>query len=205
MERKHFIEFYIVVSSILLQLFFLKTEPTWLNSNHRLDYVRERKGTCSEYKTINFKGEFELEREVFLGRVFPPFRKCHLNDHTIGFRLQTRLDPNEQEQSKFQSDNRHDIMEHKHSNEFYFVVSWSLLHLFFLNTEPNWFNSNHRLDYVGERNGTCSEYKTINFKGEFELEREVFLGCVCSPFRERHLNDHTIGFRLQTQELELHT
>ena len=29
-----------------------------------------------------------------------------------------RLNPNEQEQSIFQSDNRHDIMEHKHSSEF---------------------------------------------------------------------------------------
>ena len=48
-----------------------------------------------------------------------------------------RLDPNEQEQSKLQSDNRHDIMEHKHSNQFYFVVSSILLHLFFLNTKPN--------------------------------------------------------------------
>ena len=96
-------------------------------------------------------------------------------------------------------------MEHKHSSEFYFAVSLILLHLFFLNTEPNWLNSNHRLDYVGERNATCSEYKTNNVKGEFELEREVFLGRVCPPFRERHLNDYTIGFRLQTQELELHT
>ena len=48
-----------------------------------------------------------------------------------------RLKPNEQEQSKFQSDNRHDIMEHKQSSEFYFAVSLILLHLFFLNTEPN--------------------------------------------------------------------
>ena len=48
-----------------------------------------------------------------------------------------RLNPNEQEQSKFQSDNRRDIMEHKYSSEFCFVVSLILLHLFFLNTEPN--------------------------------------------------------------------
>ena len=52
----------------------------------------------------------------------------------------------------------------------------------------------HRLDYVGERNGTCSEYRTINFKGEFHLKREVFLRLVCLLFRESHLNDHTIGF-----------
>ena len=96
-------------------------------------------------------------------------------------------------------------MERKHLIEFYFVVSSILLHLFFLKTEPAWLNSNHRLDYVRERKGTCGEYKTINFKGEFELEREVFLGRICSPFRESHLNDHTIGFHLQTQELELHT
>ena len=51
----------------------------------------------------------------------------------------------------------------------------------------------------------CSEYKTINFKGEFGLEREVFLGRVCPPFRQSHLNDHIIGFRLQTQKLKLHT
>ena len=60
---------------------------------------------------------------------------------------------------------RHSVMEHQHSIDFYFVVSSILLHLSFLKTEPNWLNSNHRLDYVGERNGTCSEYKTINFKG----------------------------------------
>ena len=96
-------------------------------------------------------------------------------------------------------------MEHKHSSEFYFVVSSILLHLFFLKTEPNWLNLYHRLDYVGEKNGTCSEYKTINFKGEFELELEVFLGRVCPPFRESHLNDHTIRFRPQTQKLKLHT
>ena len=60
---------------------------------------------------------------------------------------------------------RHDVMEHQHSIDFYFVVSSILLHLSFLKTEPNWLNSNHRLDYVGERNGTCSEYKTISFKG----------------------------------------
>ena len=52
------------------------------------------------------------------------------------------------------------------------------------------------LDYVGDRNGTCSEYKTINFKGEFHLDLDVLLGRVCLPFRESHLNDHTIGFRL---------
>ena len=39
----------------------------------------------------------------------------------------------------------------------------------------------------------------------FELEREVFLGRVFPPFRESHLNDHTIEFRLQTQKLKLHT
>ena len=60
---------------------------------------------------------------------------------------------------------RHSVMKHKHSIEIFFVVSSILLHLSFLKTEPNWLNSNHRLDYVGERNGTCSEYKTINFKG----------------------------------------
>ena len=95
-------------------------------------------------------------------------------------------------------------MEHKHSIEIYFVVTSILLHLFFLNTKPNWLNSNHRLDYVGERNGTCSEYKTISCKGEFELEREDFLAAFV-PCSRRQLNDHTIGFRLQTQKLELNS
>ena len=95
-------------------------------------------------------------------------------------------------------------MEHKHSIEIFFVVSSILLHLSFLKTEPNWLNSNHRLDYVGEKNGTCSEYKTINFKGEFRLEREVFLAAFVPRFG-RQLNDHTIGFRLHTEKLELNS
>ena len=152
MEHQHSIDFYFVVSSILLRLSFLKTEPNWLNLSHRLDYFGERNGTCSEYKTINFKGNrpsawwrhfttmtrilqgfaflcklelllfkahwdyqilnlkektkrilvvvvkwryrtnglFEFEREVFSGRVFPPFRESHLNYRTIEFRLQTQ-------------------------------------------------------------------------------------------------------------------
>ena len=43
-----------------------------------------------------------------------------------------------------------------------------------------------------------------NFKGEFKLEREVFLAAFVPRFG-RQLSDHTTGFRLQTQKLELNS
>ena len=88
-------------------------------------------------------------------------------------------------------------MEHKHSSEFCFVVNSILLHLFFLKAEPNWLNSNQGLDYVGERNGTFSECKNINFKGSLIKNGKFSLAAFVPRFG-RQLNYHTIGFRLQT-------
>ena len=41
-------------------------------------------------------------------------------------------------------------------------------------------------------------------KGEFKLEREVFLAAFVPRFG-RQFNDHTIAFRLHTQNLELNS
>ena len=89
MKHKHSIEIFFVVSSILLHLSFLKTEPNWLNSIIGSITSEKRMVHALNTKPSIIKGEFKLEREVFLAAFVPRFGR-QFNDHTVAFRLHTQ-------------------------------------------------------------------------------------------------------------------